>query len=101
MNTPLVIGALIVSVLLMFWLFSVVKATFKAAFFIAVIIFALQILTGVGPQQVWAEVFKIFSGFSRWLQNWGGKAKPPSGFVSGFSLDSLPGFLELFLIMVS
>jgi hypothetical protein len=84
MNTPLVIGALIVSILLMFWLFSVVRATFKTAFFIAVVIFSLQLLTGIGPQQVWGEVIKIFASIPKWLQNWGGKSKPPAGMLEFF-----------------
>ncbi|MDX1977796.1 MAG: hypothetical protein SFT94_08985 [Pseudanabaenaceae cyanobacterium bins.68] len=82
MNTPLVVGALIVSVLLIFWLFSVLKATFKTALMVGVVVFALQLLTGVGPQEVWAEVVKILAGIPKWLQNWGGKYKPSEGILN-------------------
>ena len=41
MNLPLVIGALIVSALLLWWLLSVIKASFKTAFLIVVAIFAI------------------------------------------------------------
>lgn len=94
MNTPLVIGALIVSVLLIFWLFSVLRATFKTALMVGVVVFALQLLTGVGPQEVWAEAVKILtsipSTIGNWLQNWGGKYKPSSGIlILGSILESI------------
>jgi hypothetical protein len=93
MNTPLVIGALIVSILLMFWIFSVLKTTFKVAFFIAIVVFGLQVLTGIGPQQVWAEVFKMFSNIPKWLGQWGNKAKPPSDFRE--KTQSLLWFMQI------
>lgn len=79
MNLPLVIGALIVSLLLLWWLLSVIKASFKTAFLVVAVIFAIQVLTGVGPQQIFAQVGQwmggSFDGLGKWLQNWGGKGK--------------------------
>ncbi|MBD2188384.1 hypothetical protein [Pseudanabaena mucicola] len=79
MNLPLVIGALIVSLLLLWWLLSVIKASFKTAFLIVAVIFAIQVLTGIGPQQIFAQVGQWFnnslSGLGDWLQNWGNKGK--------------------------
>lgn len=81
MNLPLVIGALIVSLLLLWWLLSVIKASFKTAFLVVAVIFAIQVLTGVGPQQIFAQVGQwlggAFGGLGKWLQNWGGKTKEP------------------------
>jgi len=79
MNLPLVIGALIVSLLLLWWLLSVIKASFKTAFLVVAVIFAIQVLTGVGPQQIFAQVGKwmgnSMGGLGQWLQNWGDKGK--------------------------
>jgi hypothetical protein len=79
MNLPLVIGALLVSVLLLWWLMSVIKASFKTAFLIVVVIFAIQVLTGVGPQQIFNQVGQwmgiSLTKFANWLQTWGDKGK--------------------------
>jgi len=79
MNLPLVIGALIVSSLLLWWLLSVIKASFKTAFLIVAVIFAIQVSTGVGPQQIFAQVGQwmgnSMGGLGKWLQNWGDKGK--------------------------
>ncbi|PZO40771.1 MAG: hypothetical protein DCF19_10685 [Pseudanabaena frigida] len=81
MNLPLVIGALIVSLLLLWWLLSVIKASFKTAFLVVAVIFTIQVLTGVGPQQIFAQVGQwlgdSMGGLGKWLQNWGGKSKEP------------------------
>jgi len=79
MNLPLVIGALIVSLLLLWWLLSVIKASFKTAFLVVAVIFTIQVLTGVGPQQIFAQVGQwmgdSMGGLGKWLQNWGDKGK--------------------------
>jgi len=81
MNLPLVIGSLIVSLLLLWWLLSVIKASFKTAFLVVAVIFAIQVLTGVGPQQIFDQVSKWMGssvgGLGDWLQKWGGKSKEP------------------------
>ena len=77
MNLPLVIGALIVSLLLLWWLLSVIKDSFKTAFLVVAVIFTIQVLTGVGPQQIFSQVGvwmgDAMGGLGKWLQKWGGK----------------------------
>ncbi len=84
MNLPLVIGALIVSLLLLWWLLSVIKASFKTAFLVVAVVFAIQVLTGVGPQQIFNQVGQWMSisltRLSTWLQTWGNKGKMDSDF---------------------
>ncbi|MDX2254533.1 MAG: hypothetical protein NW214_03365 [Pseudanabaenaceae cyanobacterium bins.39] len=79
MNLPLVIGALLVSILLLWWLMSVIKASFKTAFLIVVVIFAVQVLTGIGPQQIFSQVGQwvstFFANLGNWLQTWGDRMK--------------------------
>ncbi len=79
MNLPLVIGALIVSLLLLWWLLSIIKASFKTAFLVVAVIFTIQVLTGVGPLQIFAQVEQwiggSLGGVGKWLQTWGDKGK--------------------------
>ena len=79
MNLPLVIGALAVSLLLLWWLMSVIKASFKAAFLVVAVIFTIQVLTGVGPQQIFNQVGQwmgiSLTKFLAWLQTWGSKGR--------------------------
>jgi hypothetical protein len=84
--SPLIIGAFVVSVLLLFGLFSIIKTTFKTAFFIALVIFGLQVFTGIGPQQIFQQVLQFFSSLASWLGRWGNNAKPPSDFRDKQSL---------------
>ncbi len=84
--SPLVIGAFVVSVLLLFGLFSMIKTTFKTAFLIALVVFGLQVFTGIGPEQIFQQVLKFFSGIGDWLSRWGGTAKPPADFRDKQSL---------------
>ncbi len=80
MVTPTFIGAIIVSILLLFALLSIIKTTFKTALFIALIVFGIQIFTGIGPQQIWQQVLQFMGGLGAWFQRWGGNYKPPSDF---------------------
>lgn len=52
MNIALLIGALIVSFLIFTWLVKVVKATVGTAITVAFIILVLQIVFGVGPNDL-------------------------------------------------
>lgn len=79
-NTPLVIGALIVAVVLLFGILSILKTTFKTALIVAVVVFALQLLTGIGPQQILVQVVQMVGGLGRWFQQLGGKYQAPSDF---------------------
>jgi hypothetical protein len=64
MNVALMIGALLVSVLLLTWLLKVIKTSIQTAFFIAV---AKWLGSGLGS-------------LDKWLRNWGGNYKPPENF---------------------
>ncbi|PZU99930.1 MAG: hypothetical protein DCE90_01170 [Pseudanabaena sp.] len=79
MNIPLVVGALLVSLLIFWWLLSVIKASLKTALLVVAVVFALQVFTGVGPQQIFNQVGQwlgvSFTRFAAWLQNWGNKNK--------------------------
>ena len=79
MNLPLVIGSLIVSLLLLWWLLSIIKASFKTAFLVVAVVFIIKVLTGVGPLQILAQVEKWLGGsmgsLGKWLQTWGDKSK--------------------------
>jgi hypothetical protein len=69
MDLPLLIGSLIVAALLFLALINIIKTAIKTAFFIAVVVFVLQILTGIGPEKVWEQVAKIIGAGWQWLQN--------------------------------
>jgi hypothetical protein len=84
--SPLIIGAFVVSVLLLFGLFSMTKTTFKTAFLVALVVFGLQVFTGIGPEQLFQQVMKFFSGIGEWLSRWGGNYKPPADFKGTQSL---------------
>ncbi|NUN66101.1 hypothetical protein HCU40_15390 [Pseudanabaena biceps] len=101
MNTPLVIGALIVSLLLLWWLLSVIKASLKTAFLVVAVVFALQVFTGIGPQQIFNQVGQwmgvSFNRFTTWLQTWGNKEKfDPDG-----KKQSLVLIIELATIFIN
>jgi hypothetical protein len=99
MNLPLVIGSLIVSLLLLWWLLSVIKASFKTAFLVVAVIFAIQVLTGVGPQQIFDQVSKWMGssvgGLGDWLQKWGGKSKEPD-----IKKQSLLWMIEIAIVLI-
>ena len=56
MEIVVVIGAIIISILVFTWLLKVVKATIKTAFLAALILLALQIFFGVGPETIWETI---------------------------------------------
>jgi len=101
MNLPLVIGALIVSLLLLWWLLSVIKASFKTAFLIVAVIFTIQVLTGVGPQQIFNQV-GVWMGisltrFATWLQTWGSKGSINQDFKKQSAIWLFQLVAELFI----
>jgi ABC-type multidrug transport system permease subunit len=59
MNLLLLIAALVISVLVFTWLIKVVKATITTAILIAILVLALQLVFGIGPDQVWNQVVQI------------------------------------------
>lgn len=56
MEIVIVIGAVLVSILVFTWLLRVARATFRTAVGVAIILLALQLLFGIGPQTLWESV---------------------------------------------
>lgn len=56
MEIVVVIGAVFISILVFTWLLNVVKATLKTAFLAAIILLALQLLFGIGPEAIWDTI---------------------------------------------
>jgi hypothetical protein len=58
---------------------SVIKASFRTAFLVVAVIFTIQVLTGVGPQQIFGQVGQwttnFVGGLGKWLGTWGEKGK--------------------------
>ncbi|MEB3210430.1 MAG: hypothetical protein VKL39_03720 [Leptolyngbyaceae bacterium] len=65
MEIALILAALIVSFLVFTWLIRVVKATITTALTIALVVLVVQLVFGIGPQDLW----QTLSGF--WRQLWG------------------------------
>lgn len=61
MEIAIVVGALLVSLLIFTWLLKVVRATFKTALLVAMILLLLQLAFGIGPGVIWAEIQSWFS----------------------------------------
>ncbi|MFN3360421.1 MAG: hypothetical protein ACK421_03190 [Pseudanabaenaceae cyanobacterium] len=76
MNTPLVVGALIVAVLVVLWLVNVIKTTIQTALLIGVVVFALQVGFKVGPLDVWRQIQSAAGSLANWLRNWGNRYSP-------------------------
>lgn len=53
------IAAFIVAFLVFAWLIKIVKATVSTAISIAIIVLILQLLFGIGPQQLWQQIVQI------------------------------------------
>ncbi|MCS6959640.1 MAG: hypothetical protein RMK91_06275 [Pseudanabaenaceae cyanobacterium SKYGB_i_bin29] len=76
MNTPLIVGALVVAVLVVLWLVNVIKTTLQTALMIGVVVFALQVGFKVGPLDVWKQVQAGAAALAQWLRNWGNRYSP-------------------------
>ena len=59
LNLVIWIAALIVAFLVFTWLIKIVKATVSTAISIAIIVLILQLLFGIGPQQLWQQILEI------------------------------------------
>lgn len=53
------LAALVVSLLVFAWLIRIVKATVSMAISIAIIVLILQLIFGIGPQQLWQQIVQI------------------------------------------
>ncbi|AFY71700.1 hypothetical protein Pse7367_3464 [Thalassoporum mexicanum PCC 7367] len=67
MDLPLLIGALIVAALLFLALINIIKVAIKTAFTIAIVVFVLQVLTGIGPEELATQVGKIIGAAMGWV----------------------------------
>jgi hypothetical protein len=59
LNLILIIAALIVSWLVFTALLNLLKTTLKTAFSIAAIVLVLQLVFGIGPQQLWQQIIEL------------------------------------------
>lgn len=59
MNPILLIAAILLSWLVFTWLLRVVKTTLKTAFSIAVIVLGLQVMVGIGPDQILQAIMEL------------------------------------------
>ena len=59
LNLIIWIAAVVVAFLVFTWLIKVVKATISTAVCIAIIVLILQLLFGIGPQQLWQQIVQI------------------------------------------
>lgn len=56
LSLVIIIGALIVSGLILTWLVQVVKTTITTAIAIAIVVLVLQLYFGIGPTQLWQQI---------------------------------------------
>ncbi|NJM65984.1 MAG: hypothetical protein HC851_10105 [Acaryochloris sp. RU_4_1] len=59
MNPILLIAAILISWLVFTWLLRVAKTTLKTAFLIAAVVLGLQLILGIGPDQVWQTIKEL------------------------------------------
>lgn len=67
MDLVLLIGAIAISLLIFTFLLRVAKAAIGTAFLIALIFFGVQILLGVGPDELWQQTLRLWENIWRSL----------------------------------
>lgn len=67
MNYILIGAAALISWLVFTWLLRVAKTTMKTAFLVAAIVMILQVVLGIGPDQVWRQVTELPQLIQDWL----------------------------------
>lgn len=60
METILFLAAIVIAFLVFTWLVRVVRVTINAAILIALLVLALQLLFGIGPEAVWQQLQALF-----------------------------------------
>jgi len=58
-NPILLIAAILIAWLVFTWLLRVVKTTLKTAFVLAIIVLGLQVIIGIGPDQLLQAVLDL------------------------------------------
>ncbi len=61
MEILIVLGAIVVAVVVVGWLFKLVKNTIQTVLLIAFLLMALYFLFGIGPEAIWQQI-------QQWLQ---------------------------------
>lgn len=69
MNWVLIIGAIVVTWLVFTWLLNVIKTTLTTALTIAAIVLGLQLLVGIGPQQLIETILQLPQTLLNLIQN--------------------------------
>jgi hypothetical protein len=62
MNYILLVAAIAISILVFTWLIKVVKATIGTAILVAAIVLILQLVFGIGPDQILQQISQLFQG---------------------------------------
>ena len=62
MEIAIVIVAIVVAFLVFTWLIKVMRATFRTALLVALILLTLQLIFGIGPQALWENLQNWLSG---------------------------------------
>ncbi len=62
MELALTLGAVAIATVVLLWLLSVVRSTFKAAILVALFLLGLYIAFGIGPSTVWETIRGWFPG---------------------------------------
>lgn len=63
MELVIVIGAVIIAFLVFTWLLKVARATVRTAITVAIILLALQLVFGIGPQTLWEQIQDFLPSF--------------------------------------
>jgi predicted PurR-regulated permease PerM len=59
MQIVIIVASVVVAWLVFTWLIRVVKTTISTALTIAAIVLVLQLVFGIGPQQLWQEIQQL------------------------------------------
>ncbi|MCU0570169.1 MAG: hypothetical protein MUF49_26795 [Oculatellaceae cyanobacterium Prado106] len=70
MTWVILFASLIVAFLVFAWLVKVVKATIGTAIAVAVVVLALQLFFGIGPQELWQQISQLVGDqVMKWWDN--------------------------------
>ncbi|ELR96733.1 hypothetical protein [Gloeocapsa sp. PCC 73106] len=69
MDLLILIAAIIVAWLVFTWLIKVVKISLNTAVIIAVFVLILQLVFGIGPQELWQQLRELWENLVKFLKN--------------------------------
>jgi hypothetical protein len=67
MELILLLAAIAITLAIVTWLVKVVKATLSTAIAIAIIVFTIQIIWGIGPGELWESITQFWLNLGRSL----------------------------------